>query len=268
VGSGDYKLFLRHDLFELIKDEIESTNKKGQQKTKPDAVAFAAPSKASAIEFKKDGFSISLPNGWVEVPRDIMDANEKALSKAAPSLRVQRIDYGFQLDSSKKWFQYPYISVKINRTGRMTENELEKLEGYSTQESYDRYKKDLSSMMTSIQPGKMIFDRKHKIIWMRLDADVANIGPVSGISGMVLTEAGFIQVTGFSLRKDYPIYEPVFQSVALSVYKSKWSDSLPPAITGVDWGKAASKALGKAIAGTIIIAIIALIVFLRRKKNR
>ena len=203
--------------------------------------AFAVASIAIASQLKKDGFSISLPDGWVEIPRDAMDANEKELSRVAPNFPVQHLDHGFQLGSSKNWFEYPYISVKIQRTGRLPENELEKLEEYSAQKVYDKHKTDLSSMLSGVQSGKMIYDRQHRIIWTRLDVDIANIGPVSGISGMVLTEIGFIQVTGVSLRGDYPTYEAVFQSVALSVspdpkltYKSKWSDSLPPAVTGVE----------------------------------
>jgi hypothetical protein len=38
---------------------------------------------------------------------------------------------------------------------------------------------------------------------------------------------------------------------------------LPPAVTGIDWGKVA----GKVIAGAIIVGIIALIAALRKKKN-
>ena len=236
---------------------------------------FAVSSTAFAAEFKKDGFSISLPKGWEEIPRDVMDANEKELSKVAPNFRVQHIDHGFQLASANNWFEYPYISVKIQKTGRLPENQLEKLEGYSAQEGFDKYKRELSSMLSSIQPGKMVYDKQHRIIWMRLDADIANVGPVSGIAGMVLTEMGFIQVTGFSLRRDYPTYEFVFQSVALSVspepalvYNSKLSDSLPTAVTGIDWGKAATKGIGKAIAGAIVLGIIAIVVALRRKKSK
>ncbi len=147
---------------------------------------------------------------------------------------------------------------------------MEKLEGYSVQESLDKQKKALSSIVSDIQPGKMVYDKQTKMIWMRIEANVVNIGPMSGIVGTVPTEKGFIQVMGYSLRENYPTYEAIFQSVALSVspepglaYKPKWSDSLPPSVTGIDWEKVA----GKVIAGAIIGGIIALIAVLRKKKN-
>ncbi len=238
-------------------------------------VTFAGASIAIGSELKKNGFSITLPDGWVEIPRDLMDAHEKEISRVAPNFPVQHLDYGFQSGSSKNWFEYPIISVKIHNTGRAPESQLKKIEEYSFQESFDNYKKELSSVLSIMQTGKMLYDKQNRIIWMRLDANIANIGPISGIAGMVLTEMGFIQVTGFSLKKDYATYEAIFQSVALSVspepeltYKSKWSDSLPSTVTGIDWGKVMAKATGKAVAVAIIIGIISLIAALRKKKNR
>ena len=233
-------------------------------------VMFAGVSTASDSELKKNGFSISLPDGWVEMPIDVIDAYEKEIGRLAPNAAAQHYDYGFQLGSSKNWFEYPYILVQIKNTGRIPESQLETLEGYNVQESLDKHKKELSSIMSDIQAGKMVYDKQTKMIWIRIESNVANIGPIAGISGMVPTEKGFIQAIGYCLRENYPTYEAIFQSVALSVspepglaYKPKWSDSLPPAVTGIDWGKVA----GKAIAGAIIGGIIAMIAALRKKKN-
>ena len=234
-------------------------------------VTFAGVSIASSSELQKNGFSISLPDGWVEMPRDVIDTHEKEIARLAPNVPTQHIDYGFQLGSSKNWFEYPYILVQMKNTGRIPESQLEKLEGYSVQESLDKHKKGLNSIMSDFQVGKMVYDKQTKMIWMRIELNVANIGPISGISGMVPTEKGFIQVMGYSLRENYPTYEAIFQSVALSVstepglaYKPKWSDSLPPAVTGIDWGKVAEKG----IVGALIGGIIALIAGLLRKKKQ
>lgn len=233
-------------------------------------VTFAGISMASSGELRKKGFSISLPDGWVEMPIDVIDSYEKEIARLAPNAKTEHYDYGFQLDSSKNWFEYPYILVQVKNTGRIPESQLEKLEGYFVQESLAKQEKAVGSIMSDIQMGKMVYDKRNKMIWMRIEADVVNIGPISGISGMVPTEKGFIQVMGYSLRENYPNYESIFQSVAVSVspepgltYKPKWSDSLPSAVTGIDWGKV----MGKAIAGAIIGGIIALFAALRKKKN-
>ena len=105
---------------------------------------------------------------------------------------------------------------------------------------------------------------------MRVEADVKEIGPISGISGMILTEKGLIQVNAYSIKEDYATYEPVFRSIVKSVtpapevaYKSRWFDSLPVSFTEMDWKKAGNKAVG----GAIIAGIIALIVGIIRKRS-
>ena len=112
----------------------------------------------------------------------------------------------------------------------------------------------------------MIYDPENQIIWMRIEATVADAGPISGLSGMVPTENGFIQINGYSLQKDYPSYEAVFRSIAASVsvnptvaYKPRWTDNLPSFITGLDWGKAIVKGLAGGLAVVVILGIPALI---------
>ena len=236
-------------------------------------ITIVAIGKASGNELhQKNGFSITLPDEWVEMPRDIIDLYENKVSKQAPNAKKQHYDYGFQLESSNNWFEYPYILVQIKNTGRIPENQLEKLENYSFKDTINKSKKDMSSLMSDIQAGKMYYDKHEKIIWVRIEMNVVNVGIVSGLCCMVPTEKGFIQVNGYSLRNKFSNYEPFFRSVSMSVspepglvYKPKWSDSLPPVISGIDWGKVA----GKAIAGAIIAGIIALIAgLLKKKKNR
>ena len=116
----------------------------------------------------------------------------------------------------------------------------------------------------------MYYENESKIIWLRIESNVIDIGPISGLSGMTLTEKGIIQVNSYALKKDYPTYEPIFRALSLSVspisalaYKPRWSDSLPPAISGINW----NQVVEKAIIGAIVGGIIALIAGLRRKKR-
>ena len=220
---------------------------------------------------QKKGFSITIPDGWIEMSRNIIDTFENEVSKQAPNFKKQHYDYGFQLESSNNWFEYPYILVQIQDIGRIPENQLEKLEKYSFKDTIDKSKKDLSSLASNIQVGEMYYDKQEKIIWMRLEMNVVNIGIVSGLSGMVPTEKGFIQVVGYSLQNDFSNNEHIFRSVSMSVlpepdlvYKPKWSDNLPHVISKIDWGKVA----GGALTGAIIGGIIGLIVSLTKKKKK
>ena len=123
-----------------------------------------------------------------------------------------------------KWFVYPYILVGTHNTGRIPENQLEKFEGRSVQEDIDKYQKLSSSLISALQVGKMYYDKQSKIAWLRLvlEEQVVNEGPIAGISGMVPTEKGFVQVVGYSLKDDYFKYESVFQSIIMSVAPEPW----------------------------------------------
>jgi hypothetical protein len=231
---------------------------------------FTAVSIANGSEFHKNGFSISLPDEWVEIPEDVIDTTEEKLAKLNPNAQMPKADYGFQLSSSKNWFEYPYILIIINNSGRIPESQLKKLEEYPFKKVFNETQNELSSIISDLEAGKIVYDKQAKLMWMRTEANVPPEGLISGISCMVPTETGFIQISGYSLRDNFPIYEAIFQSVALSVspepqlaYKSKWSDSLPPALAGIDWGKVA----GKAIVYGLIGGIIALIIGFKKRKN-
>lgn len=223
------------------------------------------------VKIEKNGYVISLPDEWIEIPSEVLEKYEKMVSVLAPNAKKQHYDCGFQLSGKENWLDYPYVIIQVKNTGRITESELAKIQDFSMQKTLDEEGKNFSAVMSNIQAGDMIYDKENKIIWMRVEADVKEIGPISGISGMILTEKGLIQVNAYSLKEDYATYEPVFRSIVKSVtpspelaYKSKWFDSLPVSLTGINWGKVGSKAVG----GAIIAGIIALIIgIIRRKIN-
>ena len=239
-------------------------------------VIFTGVSTASANELKKEGFSISLPSGWVEVPIDVIEAFVKKIARFTPDAQANHCEYGFQLKSSKRWFEYPYILVQINNNGRIPKSQLAKYERYNIKKYNildNKFKKSLSPIISDMQIGKIVYDKQNKILWVHMESNVVNIGRIAEIFGMVLTEKGYIQVMCYCLRKNYSTYKAIFQSVVLSISIEPGLDqkpkvtgqlaSLPPSVTGIDWGKVA----GKAIAGAIIGGIIALIAALRKKKN-
>ena len=237
-------------------------------------IAFLSLSSAVHADqlYKKDVFSISLPDGWVEMPRHIIDAYEKGMARLAPNAPRQHYDYGFQLGNERKWFKYPYILVQIQNTGRIPKSQLEKLEGYSVQKGLEKHKNDSSPVMEDIQTGKMYYDKTKKIIWLRIESNVVGVGTISGLSGLIPTEKGIIQVSGYSTKSDNSTYEPVFVASAMSItprsgliYKPRRSDSLPPAVSGNAWGAISEKNIVTAAIAGMLIALFA--GFRIKKKN-
>ena len=87
----------------------------------------------------------------------------------------------------------------------------------------------------------MFYDKASKIIWLRIESNVVDSGPIAGISGMIPTEKGFIQVSGYSSRDDFSSFDPVFRNATISltpanelIYKPKWTESLRVLI-GAKW---------------------------------
>ncbi|HQO64585.1 MAG TPA: hypothetical protein PK528_13320 [Syntrophorhabdus sp.] len=220
------------------------------------------------IHYQKDGFSITLPDGWIEIPRDVLDDIRKEVNKLAKS--DQHCDYAFQPETSKYWFEYPYILVQVDNSGRIPEKQLQDFENYPFQKSLDETRKKMKSITSELELGKTYYDEPNRICWFKLRSEVINIGTILGLSGLIPTEKGYIQVMGYSLRDDLAHIEPTIESVVLSVkpdpnlvYAPKIYDDLSLPLTRTDWKKVGSKVL----AGAIIAGIFG-IVMRHRKKNR
>ncbi len=232
-------------------------------------VLIGASSAAYAdMRHQKDGFSISLPSGWIEIPRDAIDNFERELSKAAPDIPTQHYDYGFQLDTARDWFDYPYVLIQVHGNGRIPEKELEKMDEYPIQESIERQKEGFNPIVSNIKAGKMYFDQDSKMIWARMEIDVVGVGRVSCLSGLIPTEKGVIAVHGYSLEEDFSKYRPAFQVIAESVapdqglvYKPKWSGSFPESGQVINW----MRIIGMTIVGAAIGGLIGLLIARRKR---
>ena len=200
---------------------------------------FAIYSVSYGSELKKNGFSITIPEGWVEIPREKIDEYTKVISQSAPE--TPKYECAFQLASSKNWFEYPYIVVQINTKGRIPYSQLKKIKEYPAQENLEKHKKNLSTFLTDFQAGTMVYDKINNKIWNKTSANVNGIGPVSGLSCITPTNTGYIQVIGNSTNNYFSTYEPVFQIVAQSVspetslvYTPNKFETLPFGISS-DW---------------------------------
>ena len=50
----------------------------------------------SAVGVQKPEFTLSLPDGWVEIPQEVLTG----LNQQAPNAKIPKYDYGFQLETS------------------------------------------------------------------------------------------------------------------------------------------------------------------------
>jgi uncharacterized membrane protein len=95
------------------------------------------------------------------------------------------------------------------------------------------------------------------------------IGKVQGISGLIPTEKGYLQVHCYAEESNFQTYLPRFRQIVTSVavspdlvYKPRWTDNAP-ILSGINWSQVAVKAIG----GAIIAGLIALFAALMRRKK-
>lgn len=217
----------------------------------------------------KPEFTLILPDGWVEVPQDVLtDVNEE-LRRQAPGSSA-RYSYAFQPAGAKNWLDYPYVLVQISNIGRPSESQLKALPRIDTNQAFGRTAAELKSFMSNTKLGQMQYDPVARVAWMTSESDVVDVGRVQGLSAVLPTEKGTLQLHGYALEASFPAFLPTFRQIVQSAvlspslaYKPRVTDNVP-LLNRIDWAGVGEKALAGGIAG----AFIGLIAFLARKKRQ
>ena len=219
--------------------------------------------------FHKHGYSIWLPDGWVEIPAGVIESAEHELAKHQLFLPQLHSDCGFQIHKKNNWFEYPYILIRIDNTERLSKNKILKLKKSYMQEAVNQL--DIaSSLILDSQIEETNYDENSNIMWVQFTSNVLGIGQVSSMSGMIFTEQGYIQITGYSLKNDYISNKQIFQTVINSVvldnelqYTYKWQDRLDD-MRDINWEIIA----GKFFVIALIVSLPAIIYRIRKNNYK
>jgi hypothetical protein len=197
-------------------------------------VACLAVGLAHAETFTKPAVTLTLPDGWVEVPRDVLLQFYDEMKRQAPLANIPKYDYAFQSTGGPPWLAYPYVFVKITPTGRPTERELADLPSIDLNDSFKKSSGDWSNVMKDMSLGKMRYDKAANVVWITSKSDVVNVGEVSGISGIIPTEKGFVELHAYAKAPSFAEHLPVFEKIVTGArvapelqYKPSWTDALP-----------------------------------------
>ncbi|MBO0862125.1 MAG: hypothetical protein J2P21_27250, partial [Chloracidobacterium sp.] len=219
--------------------------------------------------FKKPGFTLSLPDGWIEIPQEVLTSMRDKVVRQATNANVPKYDYGFQLKTAQNWMEHPLVLVQVSNTGRVPEHQLKSLPKMDLNEMLKKYAADLNSLISNVTLGQMQYDETAHVVWLTYRSDVVGVGKVQGISGLIPTEKGYLQFHCSSTESNFQTYLPTFRQIVASVavspelaYKHRWSD-ISPILSGIDWSEVAAKSIG----GAIIGGIFALFAVLKRRKK-
>ncbi len=240
------------------------------------ALCFIAGSTLAAPELSqrfetKDDFTVRLPADWEAIPPDVLKAYGEVLAKAAPNVPRQTYEYGFQRAGARSWFTYPYVLIQVKNTGRIPEAQLQSVRRTEAaiNEGAEKFSSALSEVVSGVSLNETVYDADFHILWSKIAAQVAGVGPILGLVGVRLTENGVVQIMGYARESEYADYAPLFEAIIKQTeigeharYKPRMTDAIP-FVNRIDW----AKVLGGAVGGGIVGAIGALIARQRKKKT-
>jgi len=221
---------------------------------------------AHAGTITKPEVTLDVPGGWVEVPGEVLQQFYDEMKRQAPLASIPKYDYAFQAASGPPWLTYPYLLVKISPTGRPTERELTELPAIDLNDKFKEKSGDWSAVMKETSLGKMHYDKAANVVWITSKSNVVNIGEVSGISGIIPTEKGFVELHAYAKAPDFPQHLPTFETIITGAriapglrYQPSWVDALPGPVGRLPFGQ-----LGFLAAIAVLIGVF---VIYRRRKN-
>ena len=201
--------------------------------------APSTPTPESFQSFRHDrhGFVIKLPPGWVEVAGSSLDHLNELLRTKVGSPYLFPYFVGYQRDPGPPWMVYPYVLVQVNERQRMQEAELARLK--STREGIEegvaKVQSKLDTMISKAKLGELIYDADARILWLNLDAQVEGIGPVRGISGILLSEKGYVQVSCYATKATFSDLSDTFKQIIRGVTLDPNLQYRPHALDAFPW---------------------------------
>ena len=150
-------------------------------------------------------FSFILPDDWIKIPDKIMKETYEAMLKST-NQPMREISYiGFQRESDY-YFTYPYMAIRVNKTGRLVESEWkEYLESTEAEIAADKFieekNKQPASLLNIIEQGKPIYDSSKHVLYLTGEAELKGVGKVTMLSVNILSNYGSVDLY-FNARKD------------------------------------------------------------------
>jgi len=180
---------------------------------------------AKTVSSPANGFSFELPQGWVQIPDQVIKKQLEQIARDMPQAEKIHYDLGFQKEPGGKWFAYPYLLVEIKETGGFDPHELAGL----NKTSPDQVKAGGPGPAFSLPPGGMVFDPAKEVVWFKSNSTLPGAQEVVGVSGFFLTKLGAIAVSCYQFKSEFAASQDEFDRILDSVVVAQsFKPSTPP----------------------------------------
>lgn len=160
-------------------------------------------------------YSFSLPNDWEEIPKDVIDDYVDELTKIAGTTG-QSLNYttAFQLSDTEYYFEYPYIVTQDHSVNTPSYSEVAKLfSSDKVEQLMSKNLKDYSEIIHSADMGKPFIDKERNILFINMQADIVDVGPVDALMALFLGKQGITVLNFYTVKNEYSRWLPVFNSI-------------------------------------------------------
>ena len=227
------------------------------------------------------GYYLDLPAGWVEIPKDVLQEWRASVLKQNAKTNII-YDAAFQLASSDRWFEYPYVLVQplpyatfgVHR--QINEDEFSRyaqmMTGLDVDELLDeKLSSDARQLLGNLEFERPQLDVAHRRYLWPIRMDVQGVGPIRGLVVGYFGRDSVVQVAFYSRRSDWDRHADVRRTIVESFrFEPDKAYSVEVAAANPTpssiWQRVLEKGLVGGITGGIIAAIIAGIAAMKRKK--
>ena len=186
------------------------------------SISLLAPASSEPVNKSfptQDGFTIIMPDTWMPIPKNVLNAYTKALEQFAPNMEKQVYDFGFQPASNKNWLTYPYMLIQVKKTGKVPEKELRDLTKFQQQIELgaSNASEALGKTISVLNSGDTLYDEAHHIVYSTVNLDVQQAGKVKALISVILTNQGSINLYGYALESEFNQYLAFYMDAAGNV---------------------------------------------------
>jgi hypothetical protein len=164
------------------------------------------------------GYHLYLPDGWVRIPPNVIQATLDVVQDPAAAPQVV-YEAGFQLDSASNWLEYPYILVQplpYGTRGQIDADDFEEAVRYiAGLDLVDELDGSLSHVgkelvdLNRVQSGRPRLDATNRRFLWIIDMDLEGRGPVRGLVVGHFGRHSLVQVAFYCLRSEWDRYSGV-----------------------------------------------------------